>query len=171
MAYDRRRMGDFPQTKMKELFVLLLCVALFTSCNRDKKVTEYGYVFEESTGDNRFILMEGRKVPVNTFVADPSMQMALKSLEGLRWNVLYPNSRGDKIFLRGEYDPQSKSFRLSHWYIKVPFEAVVVEDETVVPHNVRKVTRQSLERTDFEAKNGFNPNDPAFDPKSFQQAQ
>ena len=53
-------MGDFPQTKMKELFVLLLCVALFTSCNRDKKVTEYGYVFEESTGDNRFILTVDR---------------------------------------------------------------------------------------------------------------
>ena len=156
---------------MKELFVVLLFLALFTSCNRDKKLIVYGYLFEESTGDNRFILMEGRKVSVNTFVADPSMQMALKSLEGLKWNVLFPNSRGDKIFLRGEYDPQSHSFRLSHWYIKVPFEAVVLEDETNVPHNMQKVTRQSLERTDFEARNGFDPNDPAFDPKSFQQPQ
>ncbi len=149
----------------------LLCVALIASCNGGKKVNEYGYVFQESTGENQYIMMEGRKVPVKSFVADSPNQLALKSLQALRSNVLYTNAQGDKIFLRGEYDPQSQSFRLSHWYIKVPFEALAIEDETKVPQNSQKVTRQSLERTDFETKNGFNPNDPAFEPKSFQQVQ
>jgi hypothetical protein len=164
-------MGHFPKTKMKEVFVLLLCAAVFTGCNRGKTENEYGYVFHESTGQNRYILMEGRRVPIKNFVSDASNQLALKSLQALKGNVLYSNAGGDKIFLRGEYDQQSQSFRLSRWYIKVPFEALVIDDETQVPHNPRKVTRQSLERTDFEAGNGFNPNDPAFDPKSFQQAQ
>jgi hypothetical protein len=156
---------------MKNLSVLLLCVALFTSCNGDKKLNEYGYVFQESTGQNQYIIMDGRKVPIKDFVSDASHQLALKSLQALRLNVLYPNAQGDKIFLRGEYDHQSNSFRLSHWYIKIPFEALVIDDETHVPHNVHKVTRQSLERTDFETRNGFDPKDSVFDPKAYQRPQ
>ena len=156
---------------MKNLPVLLLCVSLLTSCNRDKKLNEYGYVFQESTGQNQYIIMDGRKVPIKDFVSDASDQLALKSLQALSSNVLYPNAQGDKIFLRGEYDHQSNSFRLSHWYIKIPFEALVIEDETHIPHNMHKVTRQSLERTDFEIRNGFDPKDPAFDPKAYQRPQ
>ena len=164
-------MGNVPQTKMKTLAMLLLSAVVFSSCSRSYKETEYGYVFQESTGQNRYIIMDGRKVPVKDFVSDASNQLALKSLEALKWNVLYTNGGGDRIFVRGEYHQQSQLFRLSHWYIIVPFEAVVIDEETQVPHNPRKVTRQSLERTDFEARNGFNPNDPAFDPKSFQHPQ
>ena len=116
-------------------------------------------------------MMDGRKVPIKSFVSDTSDPMALKSLRALKWNVLYPNSRGNKISLRGEYDSQSESFRVIHWYIKAPFEALIIEDESHMPHNVNKVTRQSLERTDFETRHDFNPNDPTFDPKKFQQVQ
>ncbi len=35
----------------------------------------------------------------------------------------------------------------------------MIADEGRLPHPVQKVTRQSLERTDFDARNGFNPND------------
>lgn len=156
---------------MKTLPVLLLWAALFISCNGDKKVNEYGYIFQESTGQNQYVLIDGRKVPVKSFVADISNQMALKSLQALKPGILYENSRGDRIFVRGEYDDQSQSFRLNHWNLKVPFEEVVVEDEMKVPQTTRKVTRQSLERTDFEVKNGFDPQDPAFDPKAYQQTQ
>ena len=95
----------------------------------------------------------------------------MQLLQALTWNVLYPNDDGTRIFLRGQYDRQAQSFRLVHWYIKTPFEKLVIEDETHIPHNVHKVISQSLERTDFEARNGFDPNDPAFNPKSFQRAQ
>ena len=156
---------------MKKLSALLLWVAVFTSCTGEKKLNEYGYVFQESTGQNQYLMMEGRKVPIKNFVADTSNRVALKSLLALKWNVLYPNAQGDKIFLRGDYDYQSHSFRLTHWYIKVPFERLVVEDESDTPHNMYRVTGGSLERTDFETSNDFNPNDPTFDPKSFQQAR
>jgi hypothetical protein len=158
------------KAKLRTLLMLFLCIALFTGCDEDKQVKEYGYRFYESTGQNQYIIMEGREVPVKTFIADASNPVALKSLRALRWDVLYPNDDGDKIFLRGEYDHQSQSFRLSHWYIKVPFEKLVIEDETHIPHNVHKATSHSLERTDFEPKNGFDPHDPTFDPKSFQKA-
>ena len=149
---------------------LIVYVALVTSC-QSEKWNEYGYVFQESTGQNQYILIEGRKVPVKAFVADGSNQMALKSLQALKPSVLYGNSGGDRIFVRGEYDDQSQSFRLTHWSLKVPFTETIVEDETKVPHKTYKVIRLSLERTDFEKRNDFNPNDPAFDPKSFQRGQ
>ena len=133
-------------------------------------MNEYGYVFQESTGQNQYIVIQDKKVPI-TFVVDDSNPNALKSLRALKPGVLYANAAGDRIFVSGKYDPQSQSFRLSHWYIKVPFERLIVEDETQIPHNVHKVQSQSLERTDFEAKNGFDPNDSTFDPKSFQRTQ
>jgi len=73
-------------------------------------VKEYGYVFQESTGQNQYILMEGRRVPVKTFVADASNQVGLKSLQALKASVLYPNNDGDRVFVRGEYDQQSQTF-------------------------------------------------------------
>jgi hypothetical protein len=148
--------------------LLTFFLIVFAGCERNKKVNEYGYVFQESTGQNQYILIDGQKAPVR--FSDASNQIALKSLYALKTGILYENSEGDRIFVVGEYDNQSQSFGLSHWYIKVPFEEIVTEDEARVPHTVHKVTHQSLERTDFEPKNGFNPNDPAFDPKSFQKA-
>jgi hypothetical protein len=140
----------------------------FGGCARNKRVNEYGYVFQESTGQNQYILIEGRKTPVKFDSA--SNQIALKSLYALKAGILYENRKGDQIFVTGEYDERSQLFRLSHWYIKVPFEELVIDDETRVPHTVHKVTHQSLARTDFESKNGFDPNDPAFDPKFFEKA-
>ena len=133
-------------------------------------MTEYGYVFHESTGENQYLLREGRRVAIKHF-ADTSDQKALKSLQALKWNILYLNAGGDRIFVIGEYDDQSQSFQLKHWYIKVPFQKLVIEDETHVPHKTHTVTAQSLERTDFEGSNGFDPNHQAFDPTSFQRPQ
>ena len=156
---------------MKKLLVLFLCALLFASCNGANKTKEYGYVFHESTLQNQYIVVEGRKVPVKIIFAEAPNQIALKSLRALKAGILYDNSGGDRIFVRGEYDDQSQSFRLTHWYLKVPFGEWVVEDESHVPHRMYKVIRQSLERTDFETSNDFNPNDPAFDPRSFQRDQ
>ena len=141
---------------------------LFPGCERIKKVDAYGYVFQESTGQNQYILIDGRKAPIK-FNSNASNQIALKSLYALKAGILYENSEGDQIFVTGEYDNQSQLFRLSHWYIKVPFEEIVIDDETRIPHTGHKVARKFLERTDFEPKNGFDPNDPVFDPKSFQK--
>lgn len=149
--------------------VMLLWITVFSGCGSNDK--EYGYVFEETTGQNQFIVIERLKFPVKAFISDAPNKVALDSLLALKWNVLYANGAGDRIVLVGEYEPHGKSFRLTHWYLKVPFEALVVKDEAVVPHEIHKVTRQSLERTDFESDYGFDPNNPAFDPKAFQRAQ
>lgn len=147
--------------------LLTFFLILFAGCQRNKKVNEYGYVFQESTGQNQYILLDGRKVPVK--FNNASNQIALQSLYALKTGILYENSEGDRIFVVGEYDDQSQSFRLNHWYIRVPFGEMVIDDETRIPHTGHKVTRQSLERTDFEPTNGFNPNDATFDPTSFQK--
>jgi HEAT repeat protein len=133
----------------------------------EKKAHEYGYVFEESTRPNQYIMIDGRKNPIE--FDEASTRIAVKSLAALKPGILYQNSQGDRIFVAGEYDNQSHSFRLSHWYIKVPFQEVLTKDETQVPHKFHSRRRDSLKRTDFESKNGFDPNDPAFDPKSFQK--
>lgn len=155
--------------KLGTLHLLLtFLLTLFVGCEPKKTVNEYGYVFQESTGQNQYILINGQKAPVK--FSDASDQVALKSLQALKPSILYENSDGQRIFVSGEYDNQSQLLRLSHWYIKVPFEEIVVDDEERIPHTVHRITRQSLERTDFESRNDFNQNDPAFDPKSFQKA-
>jgi hypothetical protein len=44
----------------------------------------------------------------------------------------------------------------------------VPDDESYIPGPVHKVTRSSLERTDFE-KYDFDPLNPAFDPRLFEK--
>ena len=158
------------KTKRATLLIFF-SITLLTACEGNSELKEFGYVFHESTGQNQYVNVEGHKLSIKNFVSDGPNQVPLKSLQALKWNVLYPNSEGNRIFLRGRYDHQSQSLHLSYWYIKVPFEALVLEDETRVPHDIHKVTRQSLERSDFEIRNGFNPNDPGFDPRLFQRAQ
>ena len=138
-------------------------------CQANKTVQEYGYVFQESTGTNQYIIISGQKSPVN--FGETSNQLALKSLQALKPSILYENSSGAQIFVVGDYNNQSHSFRLTQWYIKLPFEELVIEDESQVPHRTHTVARHSLERTDFDSRSGFNPNDPTFDPKAFQKTR
>jgi hypothetical protein len=134
--------------------------------NNAKPTKEYGYIFQESTGQDQYILVDSQKLPI-TF-NERSNKMALESLRALKASVLYGNSEGDNMFLIGEYDVTSHSFLLDHWYIKVPFVEYAVEDETYVPHVVHKVSRSSLERTDFKQYD-FDPFNPSFDPRLFEK--
>lgn len=151
--------------------LLLLITSLIMACNvgmdNAKVKKEYGYVFQESTGQNQYILVDSQKLPI-TF-NERSNKMALQSLRALKASVLYGNSGGENIFVVGEYDVTSHSFLLDHWYIKVPFVENAVEDETHVPHVIHKVSRPSLERTDFEREDGFDPFSPSFDPRLFEK--
>jgi len=139
------------------------------TCNgvdKAKVKKEYGYIFEETTGQNQYILVDSQRLPI-TF-NDKSNKMALQSLGALKPSVLYGNSDGENMFVVGEYDGTSHSFLLDHWYIKVPFVEYAVEDEAYVPHVIHKVSRPSLERTDFENYD-FDPLNPAFDPRRFEK--
>jgi hypothetical protein len=141
-----------------------------TSCNggtnNAKPTKEYGYIFEETTGQNQYILVDSQKLPI-TF-NERSNKMALQSLSALKPRVLYGNCDGKNMFVVGEYDVASHSFLLDHWYIKVPFVEYVPDDETYLPGPVHKVTRTSLERTDFETYE-FDPFNRSFDPRLFEK--
>jgi hypothetical protein len=78
---------------------------------------EYGYFFQESTGQNQYILVDSQKVPI-TF-SDRSNKIALQSLRALKASIVYGNSGGENMFVVGEYDAASHSFLLDHWYLKV----------------------------------------------------
>ncbi|MGI8838881.1 MAG: hypothetical protein ACR2H4_19915 [Pyrinomonadaceae bacterium] len=79
--------------------------------------------FHESTGQSQYMVMDGRELPAK--FDDASNQIALKSFYALKPGIVYQNNEGDRIFVLGDYDRQSPCFRLSHRYIKVPFEEVV----------------------------------------------
>ncbi len=106
---------------------------------------EYGYIFHETTGITTYILNNGKEIAIK-FSSD-SDQDVLKMLYFLKWNVLYPNSKGDKIFLRGilnnkinktpsgPHRAESEDFRyfkLISWYIKTPF----MERELMAIHTI-----------------------------------
>jgi hypothetical protein len=137
------------------------------SANNQKSKKEYGYVFTESTGQTEYILVDSKELPI--FFNDRSNKMALQSLRALKPSVLYGNCDGKNMFVVGEYDVTSHSFLLDHWYIKVPFVESVPDDEKYLPGPVHKVNRPSLERTDFERKDGFDPLSPSFDPRLFEK--
>ncbi len=140
------------------------------TCNgvdKAKVKKEYGYIFQESTGQNQYILVDSQKLPI-TF-NEQSNRIGLQSLGALKTSVLYGNSGGENIFVVGKYDVTSHSFLLDHWYIKVPFVQYAVADETHVPHVINKVSRSSLERTDFEREDGFDPFSSSFHPRLFEK--
>jgi hypothetical protein len=154
-----------------KLTVLFLATTLMMSCsgsaNNQEPKKEYGYIFQETTGQNQYIVVDSQRLPIR--FADTSNKMALQSLRALKPSVLYGNCDGKNMFVVGEYDSASHSFSLDHWYLKVPFVEFAVEDETQVPHKVNKVNRTSLERSDFERKGGFDPLNPSFDPHLFEK--
>ena len=147
---------------------MILVVLGFFSCKGGSTAKEYGYVFHESTGQNQYVLIDSREVPFH-FDQRKSNKLAFDSLRSLSARVLYPNSKGDKIFLVGEYDAQSQLFVLRHWFISVPFTEMTLEDRIQMPEEIRKIERRSLERTDFENNEGFDPNSKGFDPKDYEK--
>ena len=151
---------------------LLLLVALcgLAACGFRGAAQEYGYVCYESTGQNEFILVGSREVPFR-FDEGRSDRAALRSLRALGGRVLIPNRKGGKIILVGAYDERTQLFRLEQWYLRVPFIEITLEDGIQPPEEIKEIRRDSLERTDFERRSGFDPNDPGFDPKRHERRE
>jgi hypothetical protein len=148
------------------LSTVFLIASCFTSARGQPN--EYGYIFYESTGQNQFILIGRREVPV-TFDRIGSDRIALHALRSLKASILYGNSNGRSIILVGEFQARTHVFTLTHWYIRTPFVEWVVKDETHVPHQFNKKLRQTLRREDFQKDEGFDPYDAGFDPRSFSR--
>jgi hypothetical protein len=151
---------------------LLLLVALISpaACRRTTTAKEYGYVFYESTGQNQYILVDSKEVPFH-FDQESSDKMALGSLYALSPRVLYPNSQGGKIVLVGDYDARTQLFKIEHWYLRVPFIEVTLEDRVQMPEEIKEIRRVSLERTDFAKQRDFDPKALEFDPKKYERKE
>jgi hypothetical protein len=145
---------------MKSL--ILFINFLFSVSAANAQLLEYGYVFHETTGITSHILKDGKEIPIQ-FSSD-SNQEQLKMLDSLKWNILYPNSSGDKIFLIGELTKDTKNtpekanmpssqtyqnFKLIGWYIKIPFMEMVIKDINDLPHEFRYIKRNLLKKSDF----------------------
>lgn len=151
---------------------LLLLVALISlaACSGRRTAKEYGYVFYESTGQNQYLLVDSRELPFS-FDEGRSDKMALGSLHALSARILYPNSKGGKIILVGDYDAQTQLFKMEHWYLRVPFIEATLEDRLQMPEEIKEIRRLSLERTDFAKQRDFDPKALEFDPKKYERKE
>ena len=181
----RRRGSRSPGAQIFESLARTLVVLLvwgvaqsLSSCKRSQQppvfeqsesgtaVHTYGFVFHETTGITTNVLLDGEEVAIQ-FHPD-SNPIALASLRALKWNVLYPNSKGERIFVTGRYStetyrtpscdgcPTSEEyhfFTLNDWYILVPFEEWQDKDGDPLGEIVTN-QRQSLENGDFESFDG-----------------
>ena len=154
--------------KWKYLLLLLQLTSL-AGCGERWSAKEYGYVFYESTGQNQYILIDSSEVPFR-FDEGSSDKMALGSLSALSPRVLYPNSKG-KIILVGDYDAGTQMFKLKHWYLRVPFIEITLEDRPQLPQEIKEISRMSLERTDFAKERNFDPTALDFDPKKYERRE
>lgn len=59
------------------------------------------------------------------------------SLQALSARVLYPNSKDGRITLVGDYNAQTQLFRLEHWYLRVPFIEITLEDRLQMPEEIK----------------------------------
>lgn len=147
-------------------YFLLATLISLAACSGRRSAKEYGYVFYESTGPNQYILIDSRELPFR-FDEAQSDKSALESLRALSARILYPNSKGGRIILVGDYDGRTQLFRLEHWYLRVPFIEVTLEDRLQMPEEVKEISRVSLERSDFENRRDFDPQALEFDPKKY----
>jgi hypothetical protein len=131
-----------------------------TTCkNQNNKVDYsygvYNYYFYESTGDNKYIEIEGIKNKI-VFNRKKSNKEALQSLSSLKWTVLYPNSKGN-IKLFGYYSKEKIDFILLHWQLLSPFTKYVENQGEKIPTNWKEERNNYLQINDFEKEFRFNP--------------
>ena len=129
----------------------------------------FGYVFRETTGLTSHVLLPGGREVAVQFRAD-SDPVALRSLRALRWNVLYPNARGKRMFLVGGLDhvvrhtpsrlnmAQSEPYReftLRDWYVIAPFEEWCEKQPFRLGEGLLIRRRTMLSRDDFKPFDGW----------------
>jgi len=134
----------------------------------EPKVKTYGFVHEETTGITSYVIIKGKRKPIQ-FRAD-SDPLAVNSLYALNPRISLPNTDGKKLFLIGQYFSEPKhtrscrgcadseeyrEFKLVDWYIITPFK-ITREDCGPCPYlreeNLRK--KSSLEVNDFDDFDG-----------------
>jgi len=145
-----------------KVYLFVLVITLITGCTSNVRLQTYRYVFHETTGIINHIVQNGKEIPVK-FSSNSNLQN-LAALKSLKWNILYPNSGANKIYVVGVLGHREKEtpfgpnlsipekyrdFTLADWYITVPFIEIRVQDELILPHKFENVTRFKLNYNDF----------------------
>jgi hypothetical protein len=82
-----------------------------------------------------------------------ALATAAQALLSLKWNVLYPNSKG-VVTLLGTYRPDTHAFSPHHWFLPTPSHAYPGET-TLEPGPLK--WRDTLEQDDFSPALGDEP--------------
>lgn len=98
-----------------------------------------------------------------------SDEQSLKSFRSLKYSVWLGVVR--QLYVVGTYNAAISRFRLNGWYAIVPFTEYLIKDENVIPHQVYKIRRSNLKRSDFERTSDFDPDSPEFNPSLYQRKE
>ena len=151
------------QVALAMLVFMLGCDRKDRADSKEADVSDYSVNWYESTGDNLYIVANGKDVPVT--LDDSSSALAAQSWKALRYEILYPNSKG-KIVFRGRLLDRRR-FLLQSWWITVPFAKLVHVngDDPLAPPVIRECHK--LESSCFDFGESKPPS--GFDPARFQK--
>lgn len=126
-------------------------------------ITGFLVHFYESTGDNLFLKVGEREVPI-TFHNSSSPE-ARAAFEALTYEVLNPNS-DSKITFYGFFVKEA-TFCLKDWKLQTPFTKLVPSLDPIEAPKLKIV--EHLDRSCFLLKNGFDPFASEFDPRQHEE--
>ena len=139
----------------------------------------FHYHFEECTGNNQFVVVDGNDQPVE-FDPAGSDQRAFRTLMSLSYPILYPARNRNRIYVVGRYyfatkigpladDPPVHRFILSRWFVEAPFQRLTERLDTVALPTPQLTAASDLIRSDFDWPNAFglNPYSRDFRPDDF----
>ncbi len=141
---------------MKNRVKVLIALYIFRLCQigisaepvRADSTRLYPYIFTESTGNNTFVVTERGIRPIKNF-SPTSNPIAVLALRSLKFNILYENADGTKIFLLGAFNDRDSIFTLTGWFIVAPFFSREIVDEEELPQRIRLVSRNEFVGSDF----------------------
>jgi hypothetical protein len=133
---------------MKMAVVVMLLFTASCHGNEEYVHTYRLYYLPGATGLFMYIEENGVKKNFN-FDRERSSSLVLEGWDNLRWNVLYPNSRG-KIEITGILDENDKLFVLRKWVIGSPFTVWELENPDDMPQNAVPIAETKLTCSHFE---------------------
>jgi hypothetical protein len=156
--------------KYARLFSMTLMSLIIISASDNVRAQSVSRVYRYSHCDCAGVLPDlirvgAKEVPIR--FDEHSDEQALKSFRSIKYSVWL--GIASRLYVTGTYNAAESTFRLEHWYTVVPFTEYLVKDEESIPHEVYKVRRKALRRSDFERTVGFDPYSPKFNPAFYQR--
>jgi hypothetical protein len=147
----------------------IMTLIIFSTSN-DLRAQSGSQIYRYSHCDCAFQLTDQIRIgskDIGIRFHEQSDEQALQSFRSLKYGVWL--GVVGQLYVVGTHDAGRSTFRLEHWYTIVPFTEYWVKDWNTVPHEVHKVNRNSLRRSDFKRTDSFDPDTPTFHPSFYQR--